>query len=79
MDVCLAISQNLQAFLRISILNFQVHNKQPANLNEIKTQVELKEKHRAIEDHVESKISQIIEWVLFEKGFRTSANQVSYV
>lgn len=60
-DVYLAISQNLQAFLRIYILNFQVHNKQPANLSEIKTQVELKEKHRAIEDRVESKIRQIIE------------------
>jgi hypothetical protein len=53
--ICIAITQNPQAFLRVQILNFQVNNNQPVHLTDVKTQVELKEKHRSTRDNTESK------------------------
>jgi hypothetical protein len=47
-------------FLRMQILNFQVNNNnQLINLSNVKTQIELKEKHRPTRDHVESKKNSI--------------------
>ncbi len=51
----IAINQNPHAFLRINILSFQIHHNQPINLINIKTQIELKEKHRYARDNIESK------------------------
>ncbi|CAF3157421.1 unnamed protein product [Rotaria socialis] len=49
----LRATQNPDAFLRINILNFQIHHNQPIDLREIKTQIELKEKHRSSQHSVE--------------------------
>lgn len=46
---------NIQAFLRINILNFQAQSKQPVDLADVKTRVELKEKLRTVQDQSESK------------------------
>ncbi len=55
--IIIAINQNLNAFLRVNILSFQVNNNHPIDLINVKTQVELKEKHRYARDSPESKIS----------------------
>ncbi|CAF0852280.1 unnamed protein product [Rotaria sp. Silwood1] len=47
------ITQNPHAFLRINILSFQVSNDKLVDLNDVKTQIELKEKHRSTRDVVE--------------------------
>ncbi|CAF3426710.1 unnamed protein product [Rotaria sp. Silwood1] len=49
----IAITQNPHAFLRINILSFQVSNDKLVDLNDVKTQIELKEKHRSTRDVVE--------------------------
>jgi hypothetical protein len=52
----IAMSQDPHPFLRMQILNFQINNNnQFVNLSTVKTQVELKEKHRSTRDNVESK------------------------
>jgi hypothetical protein len=51
------MSQDPHPFLRMQILNFQVNNNnnnQFVNLSDIKTQVELKEKHRLSRDNITS-------------------------
>jgi hypothetical protein len=53
--IFVAINHNPHAFLRVNILSFQVNNNQTVDLNEIKTQIELREKHRSAQDNVESK------------------------
>lgn len=50
-----ALSQDSNPFLRISLFNFQVNNNKVVPLSEIKTQIELREKHRSARDHYESK------------------------
>jgi hypothetical protein len=49
------MSQDPHPFLRMQILNFQVDNNQLVNLSCMKTQIELKEKHRYARDNIESK------------------------
>lgn len=50
------MSQDPHPFLRMRILNFQVNNNnQCVNLSNVKTQIELKEKHRLTRDNTESK------------------------
>jgi hypothetical protein len=50
------MSQDPHPFLRMQILSFQVNNHSEfVNLSHVKTQVELKEKHRPTRDNVESK------------------------
>ncbi|CAF0755327.1 unnamed protein product [Adineta steineri] len=49
----LRMTQNIHAFLRISILNFQINNNQHIHLSDVKTQIELKEKHRSLDDNIE--------------------------
>ncbi len=46
------MSQDPHPFLRMQIFNFQVNN-EFVNLSNIKTQIELKEKHRTTRDHNE--------------------------
>jgi len=50
------MSQDPHPFLRMQILNFQVHNNenQFVNLSDIRTQIEIKEKHRLTRDNIES-------------------------
>ena len=53
----LAAPHDSYPFLRMQLLNFQVNNaksNQLVNLATTKTQIELREKHRAARDHVES-------------------------
>ncbi len=78
--VIIAITQNPQAFLRVNILSFQIHNSQSINLINVKTQVELKEQHRSARDNIESK-NQMKEninryYILY---LRTSTSEISNV
>ena len=50
-----AITQNPHAFLRVNILSFHVNHNHPINLTDVKTQIELKEKHGSTLSNVESK------------------------
>jgi hypothetical protein len=54
--IFIGMSQDPHPFLRMRILNFQVNNNnQCVNLSNVKTQIELKEKHRLTRDNTESK------------------------
>jgi hypothetical protein len=54
--IFIGMSQDPHPFLRMRILNFQVNNNnQCVNLSNVKTQIELKEKHRSTRDNTESK------------------------
>ncbi len=53
-DIFIGMSQDPHPFLRMQILNFQVDNNQLVNLSCMKTQIELKEKHRSTRDNTES-------------------------
>lgn len=56
-QVCLGMSQDPHPFLRMQIFTFQANFNQMnhlVNLAQIRTQIELKEKHRTTRDYVES-------------------------
>lgn len=56
-NVCLGMSQDPHPFLRMQIFTFQVNFNQMihmVNLAQIRTQIELKEKHRTTRDYLES-------------------------
>lgn len=52
----LGSSQDQHPFLRVQILNFKATNNQSIDLKEIKTQVELKEKHRSTRNFDDSSL-----------------------
>ena len=57
----LGSSQDQHPFLRVQILNFKVTNNQSIDLKEIKTQVELKEKHRSAKNSMDSTMNRSAE------------------
>jgi len=64
--IFIGMSQDPHPFLRMRILNFQVNNNnQFINLSNVKTQIELKEKHRSTRDNTESKRNPIFHFSFF--------------
>lgn len=62
------MSQDPHPFLRMQIFNFQVnHNNQYQliNLLDIKTQIEIKEKHRSARENIESNYKKYLFQVFF--------------
>lgn len=75
-------SHDSYPFLRMQLLNFQVSNtksNQLVNLATIKTQIELREKHRATRNHVESTgpLHELQELKAVSAGSRTHPHEIS--
>jgi hypothetical protein len=80
--IFIGMSQDAHPFLRMRILNFQVNNNnQFVNLSKVKTQIELKEKHRSTRDNTESKRNPIFHCIFFLLilYLRTSKSQIPNV